>query len=213
MYILEHFITAFEDDKDIKERYINQVWNILQNSYKELGGLFGFSDEKDLLKSNNIWKLVRRNENIITAVAIYKTRMGGRKLVAGGSDGTAQGKHDFYTICYEDVKMVDRKAWAEVSGALEGIYLFKYGGVPLPIEVAEPIINKMGQKVLKVSADKFHYNRIIGNEPMEKIMFGNVPEQYRQSEDWDSESKLYRDTFDNYNKEHPEELELRKNKH
>lgn len=205
MRIVEHFITVWNTDKTEKEKYIDDVWNILEKTYSKIGGLKIFNKKEDLLKTTTLWKLVSRN-NKINAVAIYKTARGGRKLVAGGSDGTTQGKNDFYTICYEDVNRIERGAYAEVSGALEYIYLFKYGGVPIPVNITEKIVNDMGRDILSKNPDGFHYTREIGNESIEKIMFGNVPEQYRTTTDWESESNIYRSIFDN---QHPEALKLR----
>ena len=210
MFIFEHYVTAWEEDVELKEHYLEDVWEILQKSYKNLGGLLTFKNKEDLLKSNNMWKLVRRPNDVVTAVAIYKTNRGGRKLVAGGSDGSKGGINDFYTICYEDVKMVDRGTWAEVSGPLEGIFLFKYGAVPIPSDVAEVAIKDMRQNILSKDSDGFHYIRNIAGKPLTKIMMGNVPKQYRMSQDWSEEAAEYRHKWSKWNEEHPEDYEGRK---
>ena len=212
MRLREHFVTAFETDKELKEQYLEQVWSILQESYKNIGGLGIFNKPSDLLKPNNMWKMVTRNGKVV-AVVIYKRRNGGRKLVAGGSDGTDTGKKDFYSICAEDVKRVDRKTWGEVSGALEGILLFKYDAVPIPAYIVEQVLNDMDLTLDSISEDCFHYVRDIANVPREKIMFGNVPEKYRLTSDWGVESDVYKQVFKMRNSEHPEELQLRKDKH
>lgn len=213
MIIIEHYVTIDNNDIVAKNNYLSQVWDILQLSYESLGGLKGFNIKEDLLKSNNMWKLVRRNNDKIVAVAIYKTTQGGRKLVAGGSDGTTQGKHDFYEICREDVKMPDRGTWAEVSGALEGILLFQNKGIPIPNIVVQQIIKSMHQPPIKCDPDGFHYTRLIYGEPCEKIMMGNVPVKFRQTSNWADESNKYRLDFDKYNQEHPEKLSFRKTKY
>lgn len=159
-----------------------------------------------------MWKMVTRNGKVV-AVVIYKRRNGGRKLVAGGSDGTDTGKKDFYSICAEDVKRVDRKTWGEVSGALEGILLFKYDAVPIPAYIVEQVLDDMDLTLDSISEDCFHYVRDIANVPREKIMFGNVPEKYRLTSDWGVESNVYKQVFKMRNSEHPEELQLRKDKH
>lgn len=212
MNIYEHYETAFEQDIDLKEIYLDQVWKILQDSYTDIGGLRTFKTPNDLLKSNNMWKMVTRNGKVV-AVVIYKRRNGGRKLVAGGSDGTDTGKKDFYSICAEDVKMVDRKTWGEVSGALEGILLFKYDVVPIPAYIVEQVLDNMDLTLDSISKDCFHYVRDIANVPREKIMFGNVPKKYRLTSDWGVESNVYKQVFKMRNSEHPEELQLRKDKH
>lgn len=104
MLIHEHYETAFEEDVELKNQYIDQVWQILQDSYKDIGGLQIFGRPQDLLKANNMWKMVTRNGKVV-AVVIYKRRNGGRKLVAGGSDGTDTGKKDFYSNCVSYIKL------------------------------------------------------------------------------------------------------------
>lgn len=54
MFIFEHYVTAWEEDVELKEHYLDDVWEILQKSYKNLGGLLTFKNKEDLLKSNNI---------------------------------------------------------------------------------------------------------------------------------------------------------------
>ena len=212
MIIREHYETAFEDDRELKEHYVDQVWKILQDSYKDIGGLKIFGTSKDILRANNMWKMVTRNGKVV-AVVIYKRGRGGRKLVAGGSDGTVQGKKDFYKICAEDVKMPNRQTWGEVSGSLEGILLFKYNAVPIPSYLADKAICDMNRDIKYVNPDGFHYVRDIGGKDTEKIMFGNVPEKYRLTSNWGIESDVYKQVFKMRNSEHPEELQLRKDKH
>ena len=212
MLIHEHYETAFEEDIELKEQYIDQVWQILQDSYKDIGGLQIFGRPQDLLKANNMWKMVTRNGKVV-AVVIYKRGRGGRKLVAGGSNGSAQGKKDFYKICSEDVRMPDRQTWGEVSGSLEGILLFKYDAIPIPSYLADRAIRDMNREIKYRNPDGFHYTRDIGGDFIEKIMFGNVPEQYRLTNQWNIESDVYKQVFKMRNKEHPDEVEDRKNKH
>lgn len=50
MNIYEHYETAFEQDIDLKEIYLDQVWKILQDSYTDIGGLRTFKTPNDLLK-------------------------------------------------------------------------------------------------------------------------------------------------------------------
>lgn len=212
MNIYEHYETAFEQDIDLKEIYLDQVWKILQDSYTDIGGLRTFKTPNDLLKSNNMWKMVTRNGKVV-AVVIYKRGRGGRKLVAGGSDGSAHGKKDFYKICSEDVRMPDRQTWGEVSGSLEGILLFKYDAIPIPSYLADRAIRDMHREIKYRNPDGFHYTRDIGDDFIEKIMFGNVLEQYRLTNQWNIESDVYKQVFKMRNKEHPNEVEDRKNKH
>lgn len=207
MIFIEHYLTCFEQSD--KKPYLDDVWSILQKAYAAIGGVAGMDDKTELLDDECFWKLVRKNNRIV-AVAIYKTKQGGRKIVAGGADGSPEGKQAFYDMCREEVKRVERGAWAEVSGAMEHIYLFKLNAVPIPIDIAAKILKDKGKEILSVGKDGFHYTRKIGGKPYEKIMFGNVPERYRNTKDWESESDNYRQQFKNYVTDHPEEVEARK---
>lgn len=210
MIILEHFVTLFDND-DRKEEYLDQVWDILQDSYRSIGGIANISEPEELLDEDYIWKLVTKHKKVL-AVQIYKRKSGGRKIFCGGCLSTPEGKAAFYKLALEDVKRLERDAWAEVSGSMEGVYIFKLGATPIPADMSKRILNDMGKDVISVSNDGFHYTRKIGGKPYEKIMFGNVPEKYRTT-DWEETSKKYRDIYNDYVKTHPDEVEQRKNAH
>lgn len=165
----EHYITPISIDDRMK--YAQEVFDLLFDSYKDIGGLFGINDPEDLVKQSTIWKLVRRNGKI-TAALIYADKGHGRKAIAGGTNGTPQGKNDFYNIIKEDIKMSDRHAYAEASGAPEHIYS-KYGGVPIPNTEVHKILGP-NKKILSLNPDGYHYSRAIGTDNIvtEKIMFG-----------------------------------------
>lgn len=209
MIFLEHYVTLF-DDEEKKKKYLDQVWDILQKSYAPIGGIANMSEPEDLLDPELGWKMVTRGGKVV-AVTIYKLRDKTRKIIAGGTDGTKQGKEDFYKMCAEEVKRIERNSWAEVSGSMEGIFLFKLGATPIPVEISNKILQDKGKDILRTDKDGFHYVRNIGGKPYEKIMFGNVPEKYR-TDNWDTDSKKFKTQYDTYNQEHPEEVERRKHK-
>lgn len=214
MIFLEHYVTLFNDnEKDFmkKKEYLDQVWDVLQKSYAPIGGIANMSEPEDLLDPELGWKMVTRVGKVV-AVTIYKIQGKTRKIIAGGTDGTKQGKEDFYKMCSEEVKRIERNSWAEVSGSMEGVFLFKLGATPIPVEISNKILQDKGKNIISNDKDGFHYTRNIGGKPYEKIMFGNVPEKYR-TDNWDADSKKFKNKYDTYNKEHPEEVERRKNQH
>lgn len=77
----ERFINALPNDDDIKQKFADQVWDVLQYSYRELGGLkgSGFNSKEDMIKNIPFWKMVTKN-GVVHAVVMYKDR-GGRKSV------------------------------------------------------------------------------------------------------------------------------------
>jgi hypothetical protein len=122
-----------------------------------------------------MWKLVRKGGKIVAA-ALYKIT-NGRKLVLAGSDGTAEGKKSLYDILSEDIRLKSRNTWAEVSEAMEHLYLNKLGGVPISNNLAEKVLAQSGKQITKLD-DGYHYIRKIGNQPYVKIMVGNLPSKY-----------------------------------
>lgn len=150
-----------------KMRYLDTVWDLLQRSYAKLGGVKGVSSPQDLLDTPGIWKLVRRNGRIVTAM-IYKDKLG-RKTVVTGTDGSPEGIAGWKEIKTTDAKM--QRAWAEVSGAPERIISKD--------PYAKKIANKFaavltGKEILNLNPDGFHYTRLIDGTPVEKVIYGTV---------------------------------------
>jgi hypothetical protein len=162
--LLERFINL--QSKEEISKYLDTIWDIMQLSYKPIGGFQSASSKEDLLSKVAFAKLVRKDNKIIAA-ALYKDKLG-RKAIAAGSDGTDEGKRAVKQILYEDVKL--KRAWGEFSGAAEAIML-KNGGIPIPNSMAEDIL---GKEILSKDADGYHYTRLIQGEPHKKIIIGNV---------------------------------------
>lgn len=86
-YLTERFLNLIGDDPR-KQKYKNDVYELLVRSYKSIGGLKGDGTQSpDDLLSIPFWKLVRKNGKII-AVILYKDK-NGRKSVALGTDGSS----------------------------------------------------------------------------------------------------------------------------
>lgn len=100
-------------------------------------------------------------------MAIYKDQYG-RKGIAGGTDGSSVGKYWFTKMIQEDIKFA--RSWGEVSGAMEHI-LRKNGAEPIPNYMAKMLT---GKDIIELNPDGYHYTRMIGNTPHEKIIFGTV---------------------------------------
>lgn len=165
--LVEHYINIF-DDKE-KEKYIDVVWDILERTYAPIGWFQSAATKQELINKSWLWKLVRKNDKIV-AVAIYKDKQG-RKAIAKGSDGSDIGKKAVKKIYLDDASLKDRNSWGEFSGAAEKLML-KYGGIPVPNYMVKNILND--KKILSYNSDGFHYTRIIGDTPREKIIIGNI---------------------------------------
>lgn len=179
----EHFVNIdTSSNSALISRYKMPVYDILQDAYAPIGGIHGLRNADELITESDFWKIDRTNEHI-NAVAIYTFKRGGRKLQYAASDGTKTGKERLYRIIRDDIRLIDREAWAEVSGALEHTYL-KNGATPLPIEVVRALLpnkeileltdedfeNYKGKNKIN---DGFHYKRIIGGHAVIKVCVSN----------------------------------------
>ena len=172
--INEHFtnIVINDEDKTKLDEYKDVVYDILQKAYEPIGGILGCDNVDMLVNDSDFWKLFTRNGKVYACV-IYTFKRGGRKLMYCGTDGTPEGKKALYTIIKDDLRLIDRKAWAEVSGAMEHIYIDKHGAIPIPAEVAQQLLED--KPFIKIHDDGFHYDRYIDGEVHTKIMVGIIP--------------------------------------
>jgi len=169
-------ITKEED----KRKYADQVWDMMQRSYAKVeGGFKSFTDIEDMVNDSGLWKIIVRGgtqekEGHISAISIYKDK-NGRKGVASATDGTTQGGRDYLNeIRTNDIMLM--RSWGEVSGKPEEALKKKFGrDVFIPSKYAEKLT---GKKIISYNEDGYHYTRLIGDSPAEKIMYGvpNVPE-------------------------------------
>jgi hypothetical protein len=99
-----------------RERYVDQVWDILQKSYAPIGGIkgSGFGSKEELVAKIPMWKIFVRGDTVKVA-AFYKDK-NGRKAVAIATDGSDEAKkivRDVYKAAFEN-------SYGEKSGAALG---------------------------------------------------------------------------------------------
>jgi hypothetical protein len=124
-HITERFLNAIknhDDELEIKEKYADQVWSILQDSYRAIGGIrgSGFNDKQDMIDNIPFWKLYVRND-LVKAVVMYKDK-NGRKSVAVGTDGSDDAKAVIYKIMKEELS----RSYGEKSKASLAVTLKSY---------------------------------------------------------------------------------------
>lgn len=87
----EGFINTLPGDTATKERWADEVWDMLKSSYAPHGGVkgSGFSSKEDMIKNIPMWKLSTVKGKLV-AVVMYKDKAG-RKAVAGATDGSKDG--------------------------------------------------------------------------------------------------------------------------
>jgi hypothetical protein len=160
--------------------YANQVWDMLQRSYKKIGGFKSANSPEELVNDSGYWKLIRRGSHI-TALGVYKRvpNTDNFKMIAHASEtylnpetgdykATTQGLKDYHMLKNDDIKT--NRAWAEVSGPAEKIML-RSGAKPIDNKYAEFLT---GKKILDLNPDGYHYTRLIQGEPHEKIIVGFI---------------------------------------
>jgi hypothetical protein len=163
--LLQERVINLHTKEDIS-KYIDVIWDILQLTYKPIGGFLTASTKQELINKTDFVKLIRKNNKIV-AVAIYRD-LKGRKAIAKGYDGTQLGKESVKMMYREDVSQ--NRAWGEFSGGAERMML-RSGGIPIPNTMVEDIL---GKPIMSKNQDGFHYTREIMGEPHEKIIIGNL---------------------------------------
>lgn len=176
----ERFVNLLDPEK--KEQFADRVYELIQKSYAPIGGQHGdgFASPEDMIAKIPMWKLVRRNGEIV-AGAMYKDTSG-RKRVAVFTDGSITGKQGLAEIMRDDFG----RAYFEVSGPslrfmvklLGEDFVRKYAKSP---EQAEQVLGKpLDRSIPSPELDSypllrdFFYSRSIGGKPHNKIMLGTT---------------------------------------
>ena len=155
-------------NKNEKEKYVDEVYNLLQKAYSKIGGIkgSGFSSPKEMIEKIKLWKLYRKDNKIIAGL-LYKDK-GFRKRVAIFTDGTKEGKEALKKMLRDDFE----RSLVEVSGpSLKFIMknfpkLFNKYKIPC----------KQDQEILKEpldGEDEYFYVREINGNKLRKILLGN----------------------------------------
>jgi len=182
-FLFERFITAAKQDiQQIVDQYGDEILEILEYSYRDIGGCLGMQTKEDLIKECDLIKMVRRDGKIV-ALCCYAEKYHpnsempyvdnrkmnpGRKAIAGGArEGYA---HEFKAILREDFARSERNAWGEFSGKA-AVAALGCGALPIPVDVAEQIMFKKHFDVKK--EDGYFYTRIINGKKHTKILMGN----------------------------------------
>lgn len=182
-YITERFINL--QTPDSKMPYAQDVFDMIQLAYKDIGGIrgSGFNSPSDMIKNIPFWKLIRKDNKIVTAV-LYKDK-NGRKLVCVATNGTPDGKRGLAEILKTDLSL--NRSYMEVSCTLLS-FIVKLIGYELLLKYAQPI--EYAQKILKSDTlepadpqnadvkkhpvlNPYFYQREIGGKMSVKIMLGH----------------------------------------
>ena len=195
-FISERFVNLIGDNQD-KERYVDEVWDLLQKSYAGIGGIkgTGFSSKQDMIDNIPFWKLGVKKGKVVAAV-FYKDK-GGRKSVAFASDGSPESAPVVIDIITNDLK----RSFGEKSKAMLGKVLKTVPWTVLepftmtPAE-AQSVLKKdttpvSGLKDYQIPDDgklalakhpqlkQYAYLRDLNGDPTFKVMFGTSGKNVR----------------------------------
>lgn len=148
----------------------DQLWNMLEASYSNIGGLRTYRDKTNFIGMARFAKVVYDGDDLV-ACATYRRIDDSYKMVAIGCEQTERGKSAIQMLVRDDISSCDMRFWAEVSGAIEH-YFKKHNGYPMPNTLA-PLILGMDECSIEISeTDKVHYTRMISGERFQKMIFG-----------------------------------------
>jgi len=188
LLLLETYVNLFAKDKVSKLKWKSQVWDILQKSYAEIGGIAGsgFMSPDDMVQNVPFWKLNVKNGNVIS-VAMYKDA-NGRKLIATGTDGSVRAVE---ALAKNMVPELER-SFGEKSGKSLGFTMknIEWNVLKQFLMTPEKAQSYLKKKLLVVDASKlsekdkfaykkfpqlrpYFYTRLIGDKTYMKIMMGS----------------------------------------
>jgi hypothetical protein len=181
-FLAERVLNLFTDDRAIREKYAEEVFEKLKKAYAKIGGIHGsgFRSPDDMVRNLPMWKLIRRGESIVSG-AFYKDK-GGRKRVAVFTDGTAEGKAALAMQIREDFG----RAFNETSGPMlrfmikeVGLDFMKKYAIPrdqaaalLAPDTLHDVEPDDPELVQHPYFSEYFYRRDIGGELHTKAMFG-----------------------------------------
>jgi hypothetical protein len=164
---MKSFKTTTVSNPVDKAKYIDSVWSILSEGYRNVEGGLLFENKVELIRNSSIWKLAIKKEKVI-AVAIFKQKFG-QKLVALSVDRGTNPLDSTEALAYI-VRSSLGRAWMEVSEAAEIFVMKRCGGERFLIHHTEAA--KLLKKTISPGIDGYHYERIIAGIPKQKIVLG-----------------------------------------
>jgi hypothetical protein len=169
--LLEKVTNLFLSDKEGREKWADQVWNILRSSYKSIGGIHGsgFKSKEDMIAKIPLWKIFRRGD-VVQAVMMYKDK-NGRKRVAIGTNGEKEGKRMLAKGLIDEYKT--GRAFGEVSDASLAFIKKLLGDAINDVAVPVEVVKRLLPDDHIEPVDKYQYLRDIHGHMHKKMMLGN----------------------------------------
>jgi len=170
-FIFENIINLF--DESDKDKYVDEIWDLLLNSYKDIGGIkgSGFQSKESMKKKIKLWKLGRKNGKIIAGL-LYKDK-GMRKTVAVFTDGSSEGKTSLESMLKDDFS----RSSIEVSHSLLRFIKKKMPNLARKYAIPSNKVSSIIGKDIEIVSE-YEYIRDINGTLIRKMMLGSINKFY-----------------------------------
>ena len=149
------------------QRYLEQVWSLLVESYAQVSGGLHYSSPQDLLEDTQRWRLVIRHGRVIAAT-FFKAKRGWKLVAMATCRRQGQrARRALQRLIHADLS----RSWMELSERAEAFVLRHCGGQHYVIHasLAAELLNKPVQTQV---ADGFHYQRQVAGLMKTKVIVG-----------------------------------------
>ena len=174
-------INMLNEQEEI-EKYLPLIWDMLEKSYENIGGLQSYRDYNDFKKKKHILMVVRDFDNgNLLACATFRRIERSLKMTAIGCNQEDNGKLALQQIVQHTISELELHYWTEVSGVIE-YYFKKHKGFPMPNTIASKILGVPEDKIILSKKDMVHYDRVIerDREKFTKMIYGIKSEEIFQ---------------------------------
>ena len=108
------------DDQEEIEKCLPIVWDMLEKSYENIGGLQSYRDYNDFKKKRHQIMVVKDfNNDDLLACATFRRIEGSLKMTVIGCNQENNGKLALQQIIQHTISELELLYWTEVSGAIE----------------------------------------------------------------------------------------------
>lgn len=151
---------------DRMQKYMQQVWAILRESYARVEGGWHYDSPEALLQDSACWRVVIHAGRVV-AVTVYKAKKG-LKLVAMGacSQMKEQARRGLQKMIRADLT----RCWMELSEAAENFVLKHCNGSRHIIHGSRAA--SLLDKEVAPAQDGYHYQRVVCGIQKCKILVG-----------------------------------------
>lgn len=165
--VQETYVNLFSP-KD-EEKYVDEVWDLLLNSYKSIGGIkgSGFNSKEEMEKKNFMWKLNIKDGKILAGI-IYKNKHSTRKGVAVFTNSTKEGKDALTKLLADDFS----RSIMEVSHSLMHFIEKHFPVLVKKYAIKSEFVEEILGKEIEI-VDDYHYKRDIHGSIITKMMIGS----------------------------------------